>query len=263
MENILPFEKSDLSHLEDLQPEGWNIPLKIAFEFYLSSSLCFPIKYTINQKLIGVGASIRYYSTAWLGHIIVHKAFWKQGIGRKITQHLIEDIDSGIYSTISLIATPMGKGLYEQFGFETDSSYSFFRGGNFEPSLNLPQSYQSQYKDQLLAMDKFASAENRGQLLESHLEMCRIFVENDELKGFYLPKLGEGYICALTKEAGQALLAERAMDFAVIPDDHLEGIDLFLQNGYTLFRTATRMFKGKRLNWNHKHVYSRIGGNLG
>ena len=82
------FEHSDMRSLADLQPEGWG-DITPAYQFYVTSLFCFPIKVIIANRIIAVGAAIIHNEVAWLGQIIVHPDFRNRGIGKKISKRNI------------------------------------------------------------------------------------------------------------------------------------------------------------------------------
>ena len=70
-------DQDDMPLIAALQPEGWDIISVI--HFYTKASFCFPIKVTIDNKIIGIGTTIIHNDVAWLAHIIVHPDCRNQG----------------------------------------------------------------------------------------------------------------------------------------------------------------------------------------
>lgn len=60
---IQEIKLSETDKLKELQPEGWPdiIP---KFEFYIKSDFYFPIKATIENKIIGIGTTIIHGDSA-------------------------------------------------------------------------------------------------------------------------------------------------------------------------------------------------------
>jgi len=101
-----PLELPDLELITALQPPDWpNIIPSI--EFYIISTFCFPIKLIIDNKIVGIGTTIIHNDIAWLAHIIVHPEHRNQGIGKIITQTLVDSLQTKC-DTIYLIATDLG-----------------------------------------------------------------------------------------------------------------------------------------------------------
>ena len=124
---IQQFEPIDIKSLPNLQPEDWG-NITPAFQFYLTSQFCFPLKVIIDNKMVGVGAAIIHNEIAWLAHIIVHPDYRKKGIGKTISQTLVDNSKSHHCETIYLIATELGAPVYAGIGFETETEYLMFKG---------------------------------------------------------------------------------------------------------------------------------------
>lgn len=201
---IKPLIIEDIDFISDLQPEGWdNILPKI--NFYIEADHCFPIKVVYERKMIGIGSIIVHHDTAWLGHIIVSEKERGSGIGKIITERLIEIAECKQCKTIHLIATDLGAPVYEKVGFLTKTEYLFFKNIkienlliNFESICN----YSTQYKSAIFEIDRYCSKEDRICELENHLEGSFVYKNNDTIEGFYLPTLGEGLIIANNAQAG-------------------------------------------------------------
>ena len=126
----------DINFIAELQPEGWDSILP-KMVFYVESSFCFPIKVIIDNKIVGLGATIIHENTAWLGHIIVHNENRGKGLGKLITQKLIEIAKQKQCQTILLIATEFGAPVYEKVGFVTQTEYLFFKDISLEKLPNV------------------------------------------------------------------------------------------------------------------------------
>src|SRR6187455_1121266 len=96
-------------------------------------------------------------------------------------------------------------------------------------------------------------------------EQYTVFVENNLLKGFYMPTLGEGLIIADSPAAGLALMKLRTASTKkfCIPILNENALNFLNQHGFTEYRRASRMILGEKVVWDGSKIYSRIGGNLG
>jgi GNAT superfamily N-acetyltransferase len=258
----------DLDKIRGLQPDGWPDILP-EFEFYIEKEFCHPIKAILNDRIVGIGTSIIFGRTAWLAHIIVEKVYRNRGIGYQITQELLEDQRSGSVETFLLIATESGKPVYKKAGFRTVTEYLYFkrdkpwRDGMISPNI-VP--YHPGHCSMLTDMDRQISGEDRRPLMEGFLGNSLVYTDNDSVRGFYLPELGEGLILALTVRAGLELMKAKysKVDKAVIPSDNQPGVDFLKQNGFQITDTrGTRMILGQDLSWKPQNLFSRIGGNYG
>jgi hypothetical protein len=265
MVSIHALSLSDLNNVKLIQPEGWPdiIP---HFEFYLSSPFCIPIKAEYEGTIVGVGAAICHGETGWLAHIIVHAEKRNLGIGKSITQSLINILENKNCSTLLLLATALGEPVYKKAGFETDLKYLFFKHEKLKTQSVVPTScYTNNYEASVLKLDRDVTGEDRSELLKPHLSSCELVVNGSAVRGCYFKTLGEGLILANDEEAGRALLNRKHEFLAkvALPETNKAGISFLQQQGFEQFSHGMRMWRGKKLNWQSEKLYSRIGGNLG
>jgi hypothetical protein len=115
-------------------------------------------------------------------------------------------------------------------------------------------------------LDKEISGEEREPLLKRYIESSFLYIENNELKGFYIPTLGEGLLFADTTEAGIELMQMKyaTVDTAVIPAGNQAGLAFLEQNGFRESSTkGKRMSIGKEIVWQPNKIFSRISGDYG
>lgn len=261
------FEHSDIGSLSNLQPEDWG-DITPAFQFYTTSEFCFPLKVIINNKIIGIGSAIIHKDVAWLGQIIVHQDFRNKGIGKKISQALVDLSKTLHCKTIYLIATDLGAPVYESIGFKTETQYLFFKeiktGSQFSTSQFI-KPFEEKYKEQVIAMDKRISGEDRLCHLEQHFSKGYIFKEGGKAGGYFLPTFGEGLIIANNPKAGIELMKFRFENKqnAILPVDNCDAINFLHDNNIKEYRSAKRMRLGAERVWQPTNIYNRIGGNLG
>ncbi|MDP1727613.1 MAG: GNAT family N-acetyltransferase [Bacteroidota bacterium] len=258
---------SDLGSIAELQPEGWP-DIMPAVSFYINSDFCISIKVIVENKIAGIGAGIIHKDIAWLAHIIVHPEYRNKGIGRMITQTLVDRLYAKNCSTIYLIATDLGAPVYEKVGFETETEYIFFKdiqmAQKFELSSNIT-AYTDAYKKQIGHIDRQVSGEERMFHIEPYLTGAYLYIQGNIVEGFYLPSFGEGLIIANTSQSGIDLMKLRLTvnENVAFPVDNLNAKEFMYQNNFKEFKSAKRMRLGLRRTWLAQHIYNRIGGNLG
>lgn len=258
----------DLKNINHLQPEGWPdiIP---EFKFYLNSTFCYPIKLLTDNKIVALGCNIFFQDTCWIAHIIVDKDYRGNGIGKKLMNEIISFANNKGYETCVLIASSMGYPLYKKLGFKHISSYVYLKRD--EPLNNLPISkfiipFNSDFKEQILKLDRLATGEKREDILIPLLKKSHLFVKDNKVEGYYLPEFCEGGIIASTNEAGFALydLKHRTQTKATIPEENFEAINYLKEKGFKeVEQYGTKMVLGKSLKWIPQYIYNRIGGNFG
>lgn len=265
--NIQPLLDSDISSLGDLIPPGWDTAIP-AIESYTISEFCFPFKIIMGKIIAATGTTIIHNETAWLAHIIVHPEYRNQGLGKIITQYLVDISFSKACETIYLLATELGEPVYKKLGFETETEYVLYKG--FRTINTLPYSenilpLKAEFLEELSSLDRKVSGEDRMFHLKEYLSNGHVFFQDNQVRGFYLPDFGDGLILANTKEAGVELIKLRltTRDFAAFPIDNVSASECMKQHNYIAERTQKRMRLGKKKSWQAFNIYNRIGGNLG
>lgn len=219
---------------------------------------------------------ILHDASAWLAHIIVKEECRKQGLGSMMVGELLRLCQTHKREIVSLIATDLGRPVYEKHGFVMQSSYVCLQENkdlqnkssqNKTIQNNNPYIVSPSESDipELLRLDEELSGEQRSKLLLLHLEGAFQYKKDGCIRGMFLPSLGQGMILAKDAEAGTALLSlvTRERDMFCFPEENKNGI-VFLENkGFEKIHTVTRMIWGKSYPVELECIYARIGGNLG
>ncbi len=268
--SIEELKSNDLKYISALTPDGW-YDVTPLYEMHLNQEYFFPIKLVAENKVIGVGELIINGKIGWLGNIIVCKEFRNQGLGKKLTERLIEMANAKDCESIYLLATPLGKPVYQRLGFQESGKYLFFKKGemNFPEEKNesiIP--FDKKYQNEIFDLDRKAMGEDRSKVLALHLKHSFVYkkADEDEISGFFIPTLGDGVIICNNTIAGYEFIKKRetfGMERIILPEECKETIEFLIQNKYTYFREATFMFLGELKKGNPKMVYSRVGGYLG
>ena len=260
--------ESDLKALQPLQPKDWN-DISVVFRTHLNQPYFFPIKFLLDHEIIGIGELIMNDKSAWLGNIIVRNDFRKRGIGKMITKILMDLAIAKGADLQLLLATPMGKGLYENLGFEEVGRYVFFRKENFQTgSYHHKNIRKAEEKDfsKILELDRMGSGENRKSVLLNQFGDCWIFENKKYITGFFMTNLGDGLIISNDFNSGIALFKfreETGKNFVVVPEENKSVVQFLESEGYQLFREAIFMKIGKMKTWEPGMIFSRVGGYLG
>ena len=119
------FQYTDSEILASLFPEDWHFNF-INFVNQHSRRKYFK-GFTLfdENKPIGFGCLFIFKYKAWLGNIVIDKNYRGEGFGTQITQKLIEVGWNFGCKTQNLIATDLGKPVYEKLGFKKELNYYF------------------------------------------------------------------------------------------------------------------------------------------
>jgi GNAT superfamily N-acetyltransferase len=260
-------QQEDVNLLSNLQPPGWGDLIPV-FDFYTKSDFCFPIKITVDSKIAGIGTAIIHHDTCWLAHIIVHEEHRNKGIGKLITETLVEFSQSRKCNTINLIATELGAPVYEKVGFETETEYIFFKDIKPDPTWAIAPEIKSIteiFLEQIIFLDKQISQEDRSFYILKYGGDGFVYEHENVVQGFYLPRFGEGLIVANNNTAGIELIKLRLQtrDTAAFPMENIGATGFLHMLRHAEFKKAKRMRLGAKREWQRTGIYNRIGGNLG
>jgi ribosomal protein S18 acetylase RimI-like enzyme len=259
---------ADIEPIGKLQPDGWT-DIREAFNFYINSDFCYPVKFSIDDKIVGTGSSKIFNTTAWIAHIIVDKEYRNRGIGTAIVDHLLKDIKNRSIETVLLIATEIGEPVYKKAGFRTVSDYIFHKRESPWKEKTISDKikpYKNEYYNEILRLDREISGECREPLISGYLDNSYVYIEDKMINGFYLPALGDGPIFAGTTDAGLELMKLKysKVDKAVLPGENQAGIEFLRKHGFIITETkGKRMILGKEIAWKPGKLFSRTGGNFG
>jgi predicted N-acetyltransferase YhbS len=110
-------------------------------------------------EVVGTAASIGFGRTGWLGGITVAPAARGRGLGRELTSAALDAL--GPRETVLLLATDVGRPIYERLGFVAEGRYAVFKaevagaGGEFEVARDVR------------VVDRRATGEDRSVVLEA------------------------------------------------------------------------------------------------
>lgn len=265
--SISPLEYADIPLLKELQPPDWS-DMTPHLVRYTQHPYYHPIKVVIDKQIAGIGTTVLHKDSAWLAHIIVHPQHRNKGLGKAITNALIDSIDEAHNKSIYLIATDLGYAVYSKLGFEVEEIYTHRERNQGAISTTISNAiipYQEKYKRQILALDRMVSGEEREDRLNEGLEGGYVLLENKKVEGAYFPQMGDGLIIAENDSAGIELMKLRMQTKAnaILPNSNLAGKNFLEQNEFREIRTSRRMVLGRRREWQPQRLYNRISGQVG
>jgi GNAT superfamily N-acetyltransferase len=266
MFNIRDFTLQDLSGVALLQLPGWTSVTEM-FKFYYAAPFCFPQVAIDKNQIIAIGSAIVFKGSGWLAHIIVAPEHRCQGLGQRMTETLINILHNNNCVTKSLVATDQGEPVYTALGFRISCQYHFFKG---------PQLYERPDDASLVimvpadlpdvfALDRKLTGEARKPLLNWFIRGGWVYrdIQTNDLRGYYIPDLGEGTILAKDPDAGLTLLSLKhhlTKETSAVPESNHIAKMFLLSHGFSEVKVAPRMVLGDDVLWNPFAVFSRISG---
>ena len=117
-------------------------------------------------------------------------------------------------ATISLIATDLGKPVYEKTGFKVDCWYNFFQTENptvFHDLKNTGPITDSDIGD-ILRLDKKITGEDRSRIIKAFPFSGYLVKERGIIKGYYLDKFEEGPVIASDSVSGLSTFIKKTFN---------------------------------------------------
>ena len=180
--------------------EGWNQTVK-DWQVFVEGQQNINLIAELEGETTGTVTAINYdNAVAWLGMMIVNKAFRGLGISRNLMSTTIEQLNKNNCESIKLDATPQGRPVYVKLGFVEE--YTIYRmvhqdfdqvpdfdmdSGRIEPVAN------SHISD-IIDLDRKIFGANRSQLLKEMInnypERSFVLIRDGQVAGFVLGRAG-------------------------------------------------------------------------
>ena len=260
---------------------GWNQTI-VDWERFLrlEPGGCFLAE--LHGDVVGSVTTCRFGSVAWIGMMLVARKHRGKGIGRALFSKALAWLDARKATSIRLDATPLGKPLYEKFGFR--SQFELERVGGKIGSINCGvenkrytvDAIRSHELDDIASLDQAACNTIRKSLLSELIEIDiagNLIREAGKPVAFTLCREGSGALqigpsVAISPEAGKISLQhtmsslEGQEAFIDTPIDHASS--RFVKSlGLTPFRTLTRMCYGDNVLENVESLWASSGPEMG
>ena len=132
---IRPMNVSDVAHAIRLsQAEGWNQTEK-DWRMLLDNTGNVCVAAEKENRIAGTATAINHGNKiAWIGMVLVDKAFRGMGLGKMLLREIIGKLKH--VESVKLDATPAGVPLYRKLGFITESTiYRMTTGSLYIPAI--------------------------------------------------------------------------------------------------------------------------------
>ena len=229
--------------------------------------------------IIGTGVATINGPAAWIGTIWVASAFRGRGLGRALTEAPIDAAEAAGCRTMILVATELGRPLYERLGFRVQTWYRTFEapglGGSRErrPGERL-RAFRAEDLADMTALDRAATGEDRSAILAALAgpDGTRVLPDADDRPAGYVIRApwGGGATIAPRLEDGMAIARERRRGY---PLDRRVRCGILLENragaaaleadGWSESWRAPRLVRGEPLDWQPEHIWGQFNHALG
>lgn len=239
----------------------------------------------MNNEKAGTGITIIYEkSFAWVGMILVHPDKRRMGVGKALLDKCIEYLHQAGIPCVKLDATPMGRLVYIQMGFEDEFNLQRYQG--VSPIESVPfssrytlQTMQESDLEQIGVFDKkyFGAArpEVLNYLFKRGGQWCH-YTQNDlgEITGYIMVRKGYNayqigpWVAADDSSAELLLLSVfRKIPgqeiFLDIPCPNESGVELIKKYEFIVQRDLIRMHLGKNVSGIPSGMYATSSAEKG
>jgi ribosomal protein S18 acetylase RimI-like enzyme len=247
------------------------------FRFATGHPNCRPILAERDGEIVGTGVATVSGRVGWVGTIWVAPALRRHGLGRALTEAVIEELEGSGCRTLVLVATEAGRLVYERLGFEilTHDHALVASGRGTERTLSVADPSVRHFVptvdlDAAAALDRWATGEDRRHILAT----CDGWVVGGaprEVTAFTV-RSPFGGVATVARDASDAL---RLFDLrrqeagpggrvrAGVLDENAAGLKRLVAAGWTEVWSGPRMIRGVPLDWMPTGIWSQFNHGLG
>jgi predicted N-acetyltransferase YhbS len=274
---IRPMLPADVAAAADALRRGDWGDRETFFRFATGHPNCRPIVAERDREIVGTGVATVSGRVGWVGTIWVAPALRRRGLGRAITEAVIEELEASGCRTLVLVATEAGRPVYERLGFEVlthdhalvtsglGTEQPLSTGGpsirRFAPTADL---------DAAAELDRWATGEDRRHILAT----CDGWVVRRVPGGVTAFTLRSpfGGVATIARDASEVL---RLFDVrrqeagpegrvrAGVLDENTAGLERLVAEGWTEAWSGSRMSRGEPLDWMPTGIWSQFNHALG
>jgi GNAT superfamily N-acetyltransferase len=229
-------------------------------------------------RIVGTGTGSAHGHSGWVGVIFVAPDRRGTGLGRSITRAVIDDLEARGCRTQVLIASPMGRPIYEREGFTAlDHQVRFTIDGlppGDGPKDPRVRPYVADDFDGVAALDRYATGEDRRAVLRALVTPESTLVAVDgggAVRGFLArtPWRGGGLI-ATDPDDALRLLEHRRRSTGIsgkagagVLASNTAGRERLRAAGWHEEIANLRMIRGEPLDWHPDAIFGQFNGALG
>jgi GNAT superfamily N-acetyltransferase len=245
-------------------------------EFATTQPECAPMVADAGGDIVATGVGTANGPVGWIGTIFIAPDHRGRGLGRAITQAIIDRLESAGCRSLALVATADGRRLYERMGFEVQSRYHVLQAIGLPPATE-PDGVRAFEAGDLAAierLDRAGTGEDRGHAIRRFAtgDTTRVTTGDDgELEGYVLrAPWGGGATIARSPDAALRILTARRRAAGPegrvrlgILEENADGLARLMDVGLRSTWSAPRMARGEPLEWRPSWIWGQFNHAMG
>jgi GNAT superfamily N-acetyltransferase len=237
---------------------------------------CLPIVAELDGDVVGTGVGTASGPVGWIGTIFIAPDRRGRGLGRAITQAIIDGLESAGCRSLVLVATNEGRRLYERMGFEVQTHYRILQAIGLPP-IEQPDEVRPFEAADLPAieqLDRDGTGEDRAHAIRrlADAETTRVVAGTDGTLDGYVIRApwGGGATVARSAEAALRIVTARRRSAGPggrvrvgLLDENVEGLARMTEVEFRLTWSAPRMLRGEPLRWHPDWIWGQFNHAMG
>ena len=245
-------------------------------EFATTQRTCCPIVAEADGEIVGTGVGTANGSVGWIGTIFIAPDRRGRGLGRAITQAVIDRLESDGCRTFVLVATSEGRQLYERMGFELQSRYHILQAIGLPPrdEADGVRAFEPADLAGIERLDRAGTGEDRAHAIRrlANPDTTRVATDADgDVAGFVIrAPWGGGATVARSTDAALRILTARRRAAGPegrvrvgLLDENGDGLAQLMDVGLRLTWSAPRMVRGDALVWRPDWIWGQFNHAMG
>ena len=256
---------------------------RLWFEFTTSQGECAPIVAELDGQVVGTGVGCANGRVGWVGTIYVSPAQRGRGLGRALTQTVIDGLAARGCRTLLLVSTSEGLPLYESLGFEIQTHYRILEAPGIEARSERPapaggeavvRPFETADLAQLAALDAVATGEDRAHVLLrfASATTSKVLASPDGHLRAFVVRAPWGGGATIAPDADDAMAVLRARQVAAGPggrvrvglvEENAVGLERLEREGLVPIWSAPRLIRGDSFAWSPSWIWGQFNHALG
>ena len=262
-----------------LQRNDWG-ERRIFFDWAIGMATVVPLVAEADDEVVGTGVGSVHGAVGWVGTIFVDPDRRRSGLGRAITRAVCDALEARGCRSLVLIASSMGRPLYEREGFRVLDDQVRFSIDGLAPTAagdddeSGIRAFAPSDFEAIAGLDGLATGEDRRAVLESLVTPASTLVAagpDGGVRGFLArsPWRGGALIAPDPDDALRLLdarrrsVGSRGRAGAGLLASNVVGRARLRDAGWVEERGGVRMIRGEPLDWRPDAIWGQFNGALG